>query len=410
MSLNKIFLVMRQEIYATLRRAFFVIFAFGLPIVLGIIAIVIYMVQNNAPEEVVEETPEMVELVQGYVDPEGYIRHIPEDMIYHTFIKFDTEAEAQTALDEETISGYFLVPEDFLETGDLTYVVPEFNLGQDRPDTYIFQRVLGINLFGDDFELGAMAMAPMNLNTSPAQVSTGPITQDNWFARSLPMYLVILLYIVILVPASSLVNSITDEKKNRVIEILLSSVSASQFFIGKLLALGLLGILQTMVWVAVMWGVAEFGGRPLNLPEDFSIPTQLLVWAVVFAFMGYGMYGTQMAGIGALAPDVKDTRSVTMLVLAPLLFGYSFNIIFIEAPDTIFALVLSLFPLTAPVVMIGRMAVSNIPIWQPIVSLLLQMLAVVWIVRVFTRLFKAQALLSGQELTAKRLFQALRTS
>ena len=192
--------------------------------------------------------------------------------------------------------------------------------------------------------------------------------------------LVILLYIVILVPASSLVNSITDEKKNQVIEILLSSVSPGQFFIGKLMALGLLGIFQTLIWVGVIWSVAEFGGQPLNLPVDFSIPPQLLVWAIIFSFTGYAMYGTQMAGIGALAPDVRDTRSLTMLVLMPLLFGYTFNVIFLDSPNTTFALALSLFPLTAPVVMIGRMASTTLPVWQPAVSLLLQLVAIVPVV------------------------------
>lgn len=409
MNIQKIFLVMRQEIYATLRRAFFVIFAFGFPIVMGIVAIVTYAVNDNAPETTEEEPPQVHDVTQGFVDPFDWIKVIPEDLPYYTYIEYASEAEAQAALDSEEISGYFILPEDFLESGELVFVVREFNLAEDRPDTYLFQRLLGMNLFPDDLAFGLLAIEPIMMSTRQITVNAGPLTQDNWLAERLPFFLVILLYIVILVPASSLVNSITDEKKNRVIEILLSSVSAGQFFIGKLLALGLLGIVQTFVWIGVIWAVGEFGGQPLNLPADFTIPTGLLVWAIIFSFTGYAMYGTQMAGIGALAPDVKDTRSLTLVVLAPLLFGYMFNIIFLEAPNSVMAIVLSLFPLTAPVVMIGRIASTNIPMWQPIVSLVLQAVAIVWIVKMFTRLFRAQALLSGQELNFKRLVQALRT-
>lgn len=408
MKLRNTFLIMQQEIYATLRRAFFVIFAFGFPVLMGIVAIVFYVINDNAPEVIEEEAPRTEEIVQGFLDPAGYINSVPGDIPDYTFIEFDSESDADIAMNNGSINGYYIIPEDFLETGELLYVVEEFSLADDNPQTWVFQGMLGLNLFGEDAELGAAAIQPMMISTREVAVNQGPLTEDNWLAERLPFFLVILLYIVILVPASSLVNSITDEKKNRVIEILLSSVSPGQFFIGKLLALGLLGVLQTVVWIGVVWAVAEFGGRPLNLPTDFEIPTQLLVWAIIFSFTGYGMYGTQMAGIGALAPDVKDTRSLTLIVLLPLLFGYTFNIIFLESPDTTLALALSLFPLTAPVVMIGRMATTTLPVWQPIVSLVLQVLAIVWIVRLFTRLFRAQALLSGQTLTFQRMVRALR--
>ena len=409
MKIQRTMLVMRQEIYATLRRAFFVIFAFVIPIGMGVVAIVTYAINDNAPETVEAETSQPANVIQGYVDPSGWIKVIPDDSPLYTFVEYGSEPEAQAALDSEKISGYFILPEDFLETGELVFVVQDFKLGEDRPSTYYFQRMLGMNLFESDLELGLLAVEPLMISIHEIAVNDGPLIQDNWLAEQLPFFLVILLYIVILVPASSLVNSITDEKKNRVIEILLSSVSAGEFFVGKLLALGLLGIVQTFVWVGVIWAVGKFGGQPLNLPADFAIPTQLLVWAVVFSFTGYAMYGTQMAGIGALAPDVKDTRSLTLLVLAPLLFGYTFNIIFLEVPNSTLAVVLSLFPLTAPVVMIGRMATTNIPVWQPILSLALQFISIIWIIKMFTRLFRAQALLSGQELNVKRFVQALRT-
>ena len=409
MKIQRTMLVMRQEIYATLRRAFFVIFAFVIPIGMGVVAIVTYAINDNAPETVEAETSQPANVIQGYVDPSGWIKVIPDDSPLYTFVEYGSEPEAQAALDSEKISGYFILPEDFLETGELVFVVQDFKLGEDRPSTYYFQRMLGMNLFESDLELGLLAVEPLMISIHEIAVNDGPLIQDNWLAEQLPFFLVILLYIVILVPASSLVNSITDEKKNRVIEILLSSVSAGEFFVGKLLALGLLGIVQTFVWVGVIWAVGKFGGQPLNLPADFAIPTQLLVWAVVFSFTGYAMYGTQMAGIGALAPDVKDTRSLTLLVLAPLLFGYTFNIIFLEVPNSTLAVVLSLFPLTAPVVMIGRMATTNIPVWQPILSLALQFISIIWIIKMFTRLFRAQALLSGQELNVRRFVQALRT-
>jgi ABC-2 type transport system permease protein len=298
---------------------------------------------------------------------------------------------------------------DYLDTGDLTFVSLDFDPIRSTLNTRPFEQLLAFNLFASDPELGLQVLDPFTLEIRRIESADPAAEEDNWLAGSLPFLLVILLYMVILMPASILVTSITDEKKNRVLEVLISSISPGQFFAGKLLALGLLGALQTLVWVGTIWGVARFGGSPLGLPEGFSIPTHLVVWALLFSITGYAMYGTQMAGIGALAPTANDTRSLTFLVLAPLIVGYAVNNIYLEQPEAALIVFLSMFPLTAPVVMIGRMAALDLPVWQPVLSLGLQIATVVGVFWLFSRLFRAQALLSGQPLTVKGLVQAMRS-
>ena len=384
------------------------LFAFVLPILLGTSAGGTYTInRDSGPGAPAEESSGPHS--QGYVDPAGWISAIPAGIPDGVFQEFADEGRAMAALEDGDIEGFFIIPADYLESGDLTFVTLEFNPVSNETNLSTFNHILTLNLFGEDAALGSLVLEPYTLKMTEIASDTATPEADNWMADQLPFFMVLLLYMVILIPASSLVTSITNEKKNRVLEILLSSVSPSQFFIGKLLALGLLGFLQPLIWLLTMWGVARYGSAPLNLPPGLSIPTGLMVWAVLFAVMGYAMYGTQMAGIGALAPNLNDTRSLTLIVLSPMIVGYTFNIIFLEAPNSIIAVILSLFPLTGPVVMIGRLASASIPIWQPILSLLLQMGAVVWIVRVYTRLFRAQALLSGQELNFKRLVKALRT-
>jgi len=411
-NIRNTFLVMRQEINATLRRWVFVIFAFILPVVLGLIAVVIYTINNRSGGETPAEEPDETTGIQGFVDPADWIKELPVGIPGPVYAEFPDEAAAQAALEDGEIDGYFIVDEDYVETGDLTYVALEFDPIGGSLNSRPFQRILTASLFASDPELGSRVLDPLTVELRQlAPPEPGPESEEaNWLAEQLPFFLVILLYMVILMPASILVTSITDEKKNRVLEVLISSVSPAQFFAGKLLALGLLGIVQTLVWVGTLWGVARFGGNPLSLPVGFTIPTHLLVWALVFSVTGYAMYGTQMAGIGALAPNVNDTRSLTMLVLSPLIVGYFFNIIFLEKPEALLMVIFSLFPLTGPVVMVGRMAAIDLPFWQPVLALVLQIGAVVGIFWLFSRLFRAQALLSGQPLTIRGLVKAIRTA
>jgi ABC-2 type transport system permease protein len=111
--------------------------------------------------------------------------------------------------------------------------------------------------------------------------------------------------------------------------------------------------------------------------------------------------------LGALVPDIKDSRGLSFVVLAPLIIVYMFLTIIITRPDGIIAIVLSLFPLTAPVGMITRMAATEVPMWQALLSALLQIIAVVIIVRLAARLFHAQTMLSGQPVGIRRFYSAM---
>jgi ABC-2 type transport system permease protein len=153
--------------------------------------------------------------------------------------------------------------------------------------------------------------------------------------------------------------------------------------------------------------VVRFGGRPLKIPTGFTVPTQLLVWSFVYGLLGYAMYGAQMAGLGALAPDIKDVRGASFIILLPLIVVYMFSVGIFVAPDGPLALVMSLFPLTSPVGMIARMTRTTVPLWQLVLAAVLQALAAILIVRIVARLFRAQHLLSGQPFSVKRFFGAL---
>jgi len=190
-------------------------------------------------------------------------------------------------------------------------------------------------------------------------------------------------------------------------EVLLSSVSTGQMITGKLLAVAILGMLLLLAWASVLLFVVVFGGSALNIPLNFSPPIDVLAWAAVFGFLGYAMYGALMAGLGALAPDVKDTRSATFVVLAPLIIAYMMMMFVAAEPEGPIAMTLSLFPLTSPVSMIGRMSTSDVPIWQSLLAVFLQAAMAVLIIRLVIRLFRAQSLLSGQPFDTKRFVGTL---
>lgn len=409
--MKKTVLVMLNEINATLRRKAFIIMGFGIPLLLGVIALIVMAVNRDASSATVASTgaggdDAARQTAEGYLDEGGLIKTLPADVPSDWLIEYPDEAAAQAALEAGEIAAYYVISADYVASGDITHVTLQYNPIADNVNTDSIEWILLVNLLGDA-ELAAEVWAPLDVKVTALESAAPGTDQDSWIVELFPNLMAFMLYLVILLPAGLLVNAVTDEKKNRVLEVLMVSVSPQQMIAGKILAVGLLGLLQTALWVGILWAVVRFGGRPLNIPAGFVVPTGLLVWAFVYGLLGYAMYGALMAGLGALATNIKDTTGASFLVLSPLIVVYMFLIGILAAPDGPLALALSLFPLTAPVGMIARMTKTTVPLWQTALAGILQLFTAILIVRLVARLFRAQTLLSGQPFSAKRFFGAL---
>ena len=297
-------------------------------------------------------------------------------------------------------------PEDYVASGELFYVTRTFNpMSPVRTETV--EWILLFNLAGQEEYLATSLWQPFNTTMTSLEPPSEQAAGDSWIEEMLPTIMTLILYMVIIMTASILVSAVSDEKKNRVMEIVISSASPNQFITGKILAGGFLGLLMIAVWLGVMWMVVSFGGQPLNIPVDFELRTSLLTWAIIYSFLGYAMYGSLMAGLGALSPDIKDARSTSIVILSPLILGYMMNIFIQNNPDGPLAVIVSLFPLTAPVTMIIRMTMTTVPVWQSVLAALLMVITAFLIIRAVSRLFRAQILLSGQAPSVRRYYRSL---
>jgi ABC-2 type transport system permease protein len=413
--MKKTLLVTRQEIRVTLRRKAFMLFGFGLPLLMGLIALAFMALNRDAgnPDPSSDGSSSAAEKpsIVGYVDEGGLIEILPADvaddaLADERLTEYAGASPAQTALELEEIDAYYIIPPDYAASGELTYVKGTHNPIADRIDTSTMEWLLMANLLGDA-ELAGEVSNPFEVRVTSLKPAEESAAEDSWIVELMPTLMTLLLYMCIIMPASILVTSVTDEKKNRVMEVLMSSVSTTQFIAGKILAAGFLGLLMILAWLGVMWMVVTFGGRPLSIPAGFKLPTGILLWAGLYAFLGYAMYGSQMAGLGALAPDIKDVRGATFIVLLPLVVVYMLVIAIVIKPNGPLALFLSLFPLTSPVGMITRMSATEVPFWQGLLAAVLQLLAAVFIIRLVARLFRAQHLLSGQAFELKRYYLAM---
>ncbi len=407
--MNKTLMIMAAEIRTSLRRKSFVIIAIVIPLLFGLIALGIGVINRDAMETALVAAPASPAATSnqaGFVDAGGLIQTIPADVPAGWLTEYNNEAAAQAALQGGAIAGYYVIAPDYVQSGRVTYVTDEFSILSDHLDTTLLEQILLVNLLGGDARLAAAVQQPLDVQTT-ALAPVVAATEEAWITEMFPLFMVLILYMALIIPGGILISALIDEKKNRVMEVLMTSVSPAQMVTGKVAALGLLGLLMTALWLGVLWAVARFGGSALSIPAGFTIPISLLAWALIYFLGGYAIYGSQFAGIGALAPDVNQTKSVTWIVMLPIIAAYMFMAVSFDNPNSPLAVALSLFPLTSSVAMIGRMASTEVPLWQATLAAVLQFVTAYFIIRLTAQMFRAQYLLTGQPLSVKSFYRTL---
>jgi ABC-2 type transport system permease protein len=405
--MNKTLLVFKNEFINTITRRSFIITLFLIPLVSFLVFTGISLAQNKAPGlvgQVFSPTPKSV--VEGYVDESGLIRELPAWVEPGRLVAYTDIAQARQALADERIVAYYVVASDYLTSGEVTYVRPDFNplSGIDQASTFL--AVLHYNLIGANPNLDKLIQNPIQVER--VSLSAEPQRDaNNMLTFFLPYGVAMLFYIVILTSASFMLNSVTSEKQNRVLEILMASINPLQMLSGKIAALGLVGLLQTLIWSGTGLGLLRLSGRTFNLPAAFQLPVSILVWGAVFFLLGYAIYAGLMAGAGALVPNLREASQLTTVIIVPMVIPLLFLSALINTPQGALATGLSLFPLTAPVAMMTRLAAGDVPFWQPLLSAALMAVTAVLILRGVAGMFRAQTLLAGQAFGLKRYLAAL---
>ena len=410
--MKKIMIVLKNEIVTLLNRPSFWLGVLGLPLLGALIFAVVGAVNKNASasqviSQVFSGQQEM--RPEGYVDLSGIILAMPESIPPGTFVPFADETPARSALEAGEISAFYIVSEDYLTSGGITYVRPDFNpLASSGDQSGMFSWVIEVNLVGGDMLFASLVNGPLNVQEISLAPTNLQFESDSRIAWFIPYLVAYLFFILIMSSASLLLSNVSKEKENRIMEILLTSVTPRQLLTGKIIGLGVLSLGQTILWLGTTYVLLNLSGRTFQLPADIHIPFSFVVWGLVFFLLGYAVYASLMAGLGALAPNLREASQATFIILIPLMIPLFFSsTVFAEDPNGLFATVLSIFPLTSPISMMARLSSGGVAWWQPWLAAILLTGTAVLIVRGVAGMFRAQSLLSGQGFKLKTYLQAL---
>lgn len=395
--MKKTLTISKHELKQTLKRKFFIIATIALPLLLilgyGIYQGVQHWYEPSAPEE----------MKIGYVDGTGqFDEHTIQDDI--TFVPYSSEAEAKEDLLANDIEEYIIIPENYPSSGLITRYTTESELGiPDRIQLSIESFLLS-NLLGDYTNPEILELKSIRLDESG---EIAPI-QDEAAKYILPFIFGLLFMLGILFTSGFMLQSVTEEKENRVIEVLLSSVSSRQLLIGKVLGLGAAGLIQIAIWLVTIKIFTEIASVDIPFLSGLSIPTGLLAWGVVYFILGYLMFATIYAGIGSMGRTAQEGQSLSGIMVMPAGLPLWLNYFILSNPEGTFSRVLTLFPLTAPVTSMMRLSTQDLPAWELALSLVILVGSVAIALWIAAKVFHTFLLMYGKKPAFREIIRYIR--
>jgi ABC-2 type transport system permease protein len=207
-------------------------------------------------------------------------------------------------------------------------------------------------------------------------------------------------------------RSIIQEKTSRIFEVMLATAKPGDMLAGKLIGVGAVGLTQIVIWLIT--GSAILGSAfaaPL-LSDDFAIHfswTEGLLFPVYFV-LGYLLYSSLFAGLAATCETEQELQMYMPLAAAPTWLSFSMILLIINDSNSVWSILASLFPPTAPIIMFLRMASQIPPFWQFAVSIGLMVLSIWGVLWMSSRLYRVGILMYGKRATLPELLRWLRYS
>lgn len=265
--------------------------------------------------------------------------------------------------------------------------------------------------------------------------------QDNTLAfgvkSGLSMALMYVTFMFIIIYGVRVMRSVLEEKNNRVVEIIISSVKPFELMMGKIIGVTLVALTQFAIWITMTIVGALFFNRsfasnvPANIANNQEIPLEkmnikgvfaevshslldlnfgLIIFVfIVFFLLGYIFYSSMYAAIGSAVDNETETQQFTIFGILPLMLGMYGSFGLINNPEGPMAFWLSIIPLTSPVAMIARIP-FGVPIWQIVLSITLLVLSTLTMVFVASKIYRVGILMYGNKATFKELWKWIRTS
>ncbi len=398
--MSKFWLVAQYEYKRLVLRRSFIFALLSVPIMVALFVGIVYLAMSLETDY----TP------VGYVDHSGLLADpvavsASDSDKTVPILPFPSEGEAREALEAGDVQAYYVLAADYMETNhvELVYVnSPSENA------TQAFWDFMQMNWLADWPPGIAERVATMSDSDVISRTPDGSreFKGEPTLGQLLPMFGAMGFILLLSFSAGYLIQVVAEEKENRTMEMVVSSVSPGKLIGGKVL--GIMGVTftQVVVWTVVIALAAFVGGNVLHVAflQDAGIDVRTLVLLLAVLLPGYVMYAALMAAMGATVAEAQEAQQVTGMFILPNAVPLWLIVMLMENPNSPLSIGLTLFPLTSPATIALRATFGQVPLWQEVAACALLVLSALGAVWLAGRAFRLGMLRYGKRVSLRELF------
>lgn len=229
-----------------------------------------------------------------------------------------------------------------------------------------------------------------------------------------------ILYMFIILYGQMVMTSIIEEKNNRVLELVVSSVRPSALMLGKILGIGLVAVTQILIWAVLLiacsvWLMPVLAGavagsgdaeltQAVTTMGDSSYMLGIFGYLVLFLIAGYLFYSSIYAAIGSAVDNIQDASQLQSVAILPIIIALILSMTVLTDPNSSLAIWTSMIPFTSPMVMMARLP-FGIPAWQPVVSLLILIVSLLAMIWLSAKIYRVGIFMYGKKPTVTELIR-----
>jgi ABC-2 type transport system permease protein len=401
--MRKFWVVAKHEYLKIARKRSFLLGTLAMPIFfVGIMALAIVVVmagENNSPI--------------GYVDQAGLLKitELPADFDDGpnpvALLAFATEAQARAALESQEIQAYYVLPADYLTSrqAQLFYwdKIPRGD-AQRR-----FDNLVRVNLSTAlPAAVAERAQRGVNLTARSAD-GRQEISGESFVNIFVPFFIGLFFSIVVVSSGSYLMEAVSDEKENRTIEVMATSLTPGQLIGGKAIGLMTVALTQIGILAATIAVSLIVGAQFIEVLRAITIPWSMFLTLAIFFVPTFALISGMMIAVGSMVTETRQGQQIAGALSMLFTLPFFFMIVFFSAPNSPLATLLTIFPTTSFLTIALRWGMTTIPLWEMIVGWIAVTASAIFMVWAAGRIFRLGMLQYGQRLDVKSLLRAVRT-
>jgi len=402
--MSKFFRVMVYEYTRHVLRWRFLLGLLSIPlfivVVLGISILSTELQTNNDPIG-------YVDLASVFADP---VPLPAEEGLFTSsvdILPFSTENLARQALEGGQIQGYFVLSADYLTSTEVRLVA------YDPPEERVqsrFSDFLRLNLLKNQPPQIVSRLTDGTVFAIQSADGSRRMVESDWFNLLVPFAVGLIFMMVVFTSGGYLMQAVVEEKENRTMEIIITSVSPGQLMAGKIIGNLGVGLTQLMFWMLFVVVIVLFGRGRVDWLDRISVSADFLLLVAVIMLPTFVMIGSLMAAVGATVTEAREAQQISGLFSLPIAIPYWLTYQIMTNPNGPVAVGLSFFPLTAPVTLTMRAGFTQIPTAQLVLNVALLMACAVGALWMAARAFRMGMLSYGKKITLREILGRPRTS